>query len=106
MDPLTEVRGIVQKEIDDVQLFSGAYMPKNEVIYHMQKIQKFYEEVLKGYGQNDRNKKSVAKGGSVKEGRGIITGAGEIQGGSESGDSVGHEPKRKKRRKAEDCCSL
>ena len=106
MDPLTEVRGIVQKEIDDVQLFSGAYMPKNEVIYHMQKIQKFYEEVLKGYGQNDRNKKSVAKGGQVKAGRGINACAGEVQSGSESGKSIGNESKRKKRRKAEDSSSV
>ena len=55
MDPLTEVRAIVQKEIADVQLFSGAYMAKSEVIYHMQKIQRFYEEVLRDYGKNDRN---------------------------------------------------
>ncbi len=106
MDPLTEVRGIVQKEIDDVQLFSGAYMAKNEVIYHMQKIQKFYEEVLRGYGQNVRNQKSVAKVGQVKAGRGTHPGAGEVQGGHESGESVQHEPKRKKRSKAEDSSSV
>ena len=106
MDPLTEVRAIVQKEIADVQLFSGAYMAKSEVIYHMQKIQRFYEEVLRDYGKNDRNKKSMAKSGPVKAGRSEHTGTGEVQSGSKGGDSVGNEPKRKKRRKTEDSSGI